>query len=98
VQNKHKFFFWLFFKDIINTRNLLYGKNMFLSSYICVLCVENVEDQDISHLFFSWPFSDACWNYLGIQWDLSLEFQAMVLNARLHFNSDIFREIFIIVT
>jgi hypothetical protein len=48
------------------------------------------------YLFFSCPFSDACWTYLGIHWDLSLEFQAMVLNAILHFNSVIFRKIFII--
>jgi hypothetical protein len=54
VQNKHKFFFWLFLKDIINTRNLLHRKNMFLPSYISVLCVENVEE-DVRHLFFCAP-------------------------------------------
>jgi hypothetical protein len=57
--------------------------------------VENVEE-DIRHLFFSCPFSDACWTYLGIHWDLSLDFQSMILNARFGFNSVIFREIFIV--
>jgi hypothetical protein len=95
VQNKHKFFFWLFLRDRIDTRNLLNMKNTFLSSYTCVLCVENLEE-DIRHLFFACPFSDACLTYLGIQWDLSLDLETMVLNARLQFNSVIFREIFII--
>jgi hypothetical protein len=39
-QNKHMFFFWLFLRDKINTRNLLHRKQMFLPSYTCVLCVE----------------------------------------------------------
>jgi hypothetical protein len=63
AQNKHKFFFWLFLRDRINKRNLLHRKNMFLPSYICVLCVQNVEE-DIGHLFFGCPFSDAYWTYL----------------------------------
>jgi hypothetical protein len=51
----------------------------------------------MSGTYFFWClFSDACWTHLGIKWDLSLEFQAMVLNTRFHFNSVIFREIFII--
>jgi hypothetical protein len=95
VQHKHKLFFWLFLRDRINTRNLLHRKNMFLQTYVCLLCVQHTEE-DIKHLFFAYPFSDACWTYLGIQWDLDLEFQAMVLQARLSFNSVIFREIFII--
>jgi hypothetical protein len=38
------------------------------------------------------PFGDACWTYLGIRWNLSVEFHATVLNVRLHF----IREAFII--
>jgi hypothetical protein len=44
AQHNHTFFFWLFLRDKINTRNLLHKKNMFLSSYFCVLCVQNVEE------------------------------------------------------
>lgn len=58
------------------------SKNMFLHSYSCVLCVENVEE-DIRHLFFTCPFSDACQTVL---WDLALPFEAMVLQVRLWFN------------
>jgi hypothetical protein len=43
---------------------LLHKKNMFLSSYFCVLCVQNVEE-DVWHLFFGCPFIDACWIFLG---------------------------------
>jgi hypothetical protein len=68
---------------------------MFMPSYSYFLCVQNVEE-DVRHLFFEFPFGDACWIYLGVDWDLNLDFQAMVLNVRLHFNSIIFREIFII--
>jgi hypothetical protein len=69
-------------------------KNVFLGFYDHVLCVENTKE-DTRHLF-SCRFSDACWTYLGIQWNFDLEFQTMVLQARLNFNSVIFREIFII--
>jgi hypothetical protein len=94
AQHKPKFFFWLFLRDRTNTRNLLHKKNIFLPSYSCDLCVQHVEE-DVRHLFFGCPFSYACWTYLGVDWDLNLDFQAMVLNARLHFNSIIFREVFI---
>jgi hypothetical protein len=88
-------FFWLLLRDRLNTKNLLHRKHMVLDSYVCALCVEGLEE-DFKHLFFSCPFSDACWTFLGIHWDLSLDFQHMVLMAGLNFNSVIFREIFII--
>jgi hypothetical protein len=47
-------------------------------------------------LFFGCSFSDTCWTYLGVHWDLTLDFQAMVLHARIQFDSVIFREVFII--
>jgi hypothetical protein len=38
-QNKHKFFFLLFLRGRINTRNLLHRKHMFLPSYhLCAMC------------------------------------------------------------
>ncbi|KAF8699720.1 hypothetical protein HU200_034672 [Digitaria exilis] len=68
---------------------------MHLESYRCVLCVEDV-DEDILHLFFQCPFSQACWIYLGIEWDTSIEHQLMFLRAREKFGPIIFREIIIL--
>lgn len=96
AQNKHKFFFWLLLKDRLNTRNMLRRRNMHLEEYCCVLCVSNAEE-DILHLFFECPFSQACWIFLGINWDTSLDHQLMFLRAREDFGSIIFREIVILV-
>ncbi|KAF8756303.1 hypothetical protein HU200_011124 [Digitaria exilis] len=64
-------------------------------SYYCVLSVEHVE-KDIWHLCFDCPSSQACWIFLDIHWDTTLDFQAMILRARERFNSVIFREVIII--
>jgi hypothetical protein len=58
---KHKFFFWLLLMDRLNTRNLLKRKNRHLDDYNCVLCNTNTEETCF-HLFFTCPFSAACWN------------------------------------
>ncbi|KAF8765713.1 hypothetical protein HU200_008216 [Digitaria exilis] len=68
---------------------------MHLESYRCVLCVEDV-DGDILHLLFQCQFSQACWIYLGIEWDTSIDHQLMFLRAREKFGSVIFREIIIL--
>ncbi|KAF8742584.1 hypothetical protein HU200_013586 [Digitaria exilis] len=70
---------------------------MYLDSYHRVLCVENVDD-DVTHLFFLCPFSSACWTYLDINWDTTLDFQTIMLRARESFGSDIFREVIIMST
>jgi hypothetical protein len=57
--------------------------------------VEGLEE-DFKHMLFSCPFNDACWTFLGVHWDLLLDFQHMVLMALLNFNSVIYREILII--
>lgn len=88
VQNKHKFFFWLLLRDRLNTRNLLHRKNMFLESYSYVLCIEDTEET-ITHLFFDFPFSQACWLYLDILWDRTLPFLDMIIRARESFASNI---------
>ncbi|KAF8711301.1 hypothetical protein HU200_029324 [Digitaria exilis] len=66
---------------------------MHLDSYSSVLCIENV-DEDIMHHFFT-PFSSACWTYLDIHWNTSVDFQTMMLEARVNFGSVIFREVII---
>jgi hypothetical protein len=48
------------------------------------MCIENTKE-DFWHLFCAAPFSDACWTYLGIQWDTSLDFQLMVRKTKIWF-------------
>ena len=43
-QLKYKFFSWLLLKDRLSTCEILRRKNMFLPSYTCVLCSENIEE------------------------------------------------------
>ncbi|KAF8659249.1 hypothetical protein HU200_058656 [Digitaria exilis] len=47
------------------------------------------------HLIFGCPFSSACLTYLNIHWDTSVNFQTMILQARVNFHSVIFREVII---
>lgn len=68
-------------RDRLNTKSVLRRKNMQLDTYSCVLCVENIEE-DIQHIFFECPFSNNCWTFLNIYWDTSLDFQFMLLRAR----------------
>lgn len=91
---KHKFFFWLLLMDRLNTRNMLKRKNRHLNDYNCVLCNSNSEGTCF-HLFFSCPFSTACWNSVNITWNINLQPLDMICQARIDFNSCIFREIVI---
>jgi hypothetical protein len=95
VQNKHKFFFWLLLEDMLNTRNMLRRRHIFLDSYFCPVCIEFVEET-ISHLFFDCPFSQACWTFLGISWDFDIPFLDMIIQARQAFASISFREVVMI--
>lgn len=47
------------------------------------------------HLFYNCPFSQACWIFLDIHWDTTLDFQTMVLRARERFDSVIFWKVII---
>lgn len=69
--SKHKFFFWLLLKDRLNSRALLLRKRFLLDSYDCVLCAGH-HLESLKHLFFECTFSQWCWRFIGISWDLSL--------------------------
>lgn len=68
---------------------------MYLDSYDCVQCVEHVEETRW-HLFFECPFSQACWIFLGINWDTDLEPLEMFTQAWQDFGSSIFREVVVL--
>jgi hypothetical protein len=84
--------------DRLNTRNILKKKKHKLegNSYTCVLCSNNVEETAF-HLFFSCPFSQACWWLLGIHWDFAGDFFQMMRQTKQQFQHSFFMEIFIIV-
>jgi hypothetical protein len=64
ITKKLKIFIWLVFRDRINPRNLLKGKNFNIQGgdYSCVLC--NLHIEYTYHLLFQCPFSTECWNFL----------------------------------
>jgi hypothetical protein len=79
--------------DRLNVRNILRKKNTKVegNNYNCVLCSQNREET-IFHLFFSCPFSKACWNHLNINWNLDLNFHNMMRSAKQQFPSSFFME------
>jgi hypothetical protein len=94
--NKLRVFSWLLLMDRLNTRDILRRKKQKLrDNYNCVLCNNNTEETAF-HLFFSCPFSQSCWQHLGISWDFSLEFFQMMHQAKLQYQSTFFMEIFTI--
>jgi hypothetical protein len=64
---------------------------MVLPNYNCVLCVSGSEET-LVNLFFSCSFSQWCWRFVGINWDLSLMTSDMIIAGRRLFHSRIFRE------
>jgi hypothetical protein len=58
-----------------------------------VLCRENLEETAL-HLFFTCPFSRACWE-IGVLWNFNLPFYNMMKDARQNSNN-FFMETFII--
>jgi hypothetical protein len=95
--NKLRVFSWLLLMDRLNTRNILKRKRHKLegNNYNCVLCNNNMEETAF-HLFFSCPFSQACWQHLGIQWDFTTSFFQMMIQAKQQFLNPFFMEFFII--
>jgi hypothetical protein len=95
--NKLRVFSWLLLMDRLNTRNILRRKKHKLegNNYNCVLCSSNVEET-AHHLFFSCPFSQECWQHLGIHWNLQSEFFQMMIQSKQQHQNPFFMETFII--
>ena len=95
--NKLRVFSWLLFMDRLNTRNILKRKKQKLegNNYNCVLCSNNIEETAF-HLFFSCPFSQTCWQHLGINWDFTREFFEMMQQAKTQSQNPFFMEFFTI--
>lgn len=95
---KLKVFAWLLLMDWLNTKNMLQRGHVYTGSDIfCVLCQQHMEET-IMHLFFTCPFSQACWAVLNIHWNLLQDMCLMVQEAKQLFMQPFFMEIFIIAT
>jgi hypothetical protein len=60
-----------------------------------VLCNLDIEEYTY-HLIFQCPFSERCWNYLGIHWDHGLYFFDTIMKAKREWQFDFFMEVFAI--
>jgi hypothetical protein len=83
--------------DRLNVRNTIRRKKHKLqgNDYSCVMRTTHCEEITF-HLFFSCPFSRACWRHLGINWRFELDFHSMMEEARAQFHNKFFMDIFII--
>ena len=63
-----------------------------MEDYYCPICSSGLEETCM-HLFFECTFSQDCWAYLGMFWNLNLPPLDMMIEARIAFGNAIFREI-----
>jgi hypothetical protein len=63
-QPKHKVFFWLLLKDMLNTRSLL-RRSIELESYTYKNCILQREEI-VSHLFLRCNYARRCWQLVSI--------------------------------
>lgn len=74
---------------------LLLRRNMFLDSYNCIQCEKGTQETRW-HLFFECPFSQACWTFICIEWNMDVDTLQVIIQARLNFGNIIFREVIIL--
>jgi hypothetical protein len=58
----------------------------------CTLCDMHYKETTY-HLLFSCPFSTYCWSYVGLHWNLDLDFFLMIHEAKGDFGHSFFMEI-----
>ncbi len=92
---KIKVFAWLLFCDRLNTRDMLDRRHCAKEDddLTCALCNTHQRETRL-HLFFTCPFSVACWQQMGISWNCNLEFFQMLVLARIRFARKGFLEVF----
>lgn len=84
--------------DRLNTRSMLLRKNYNVEPNIfCFLCSDNVEE-DINHLFFSYPFASTYWTSIGVQWNMVLDVHERILETQRSFSADFFMEILVLAS
>ncbi len=95
---KIKVFAWLLFRDRLNTSDMLDRRHCAKENddLTCELWLNNIRETR-EHLLFFFPFSQQCWQHLGIVWNSGLNFFQMVVLAHIRFNQKgFFLDIFFI--
>jgi hypothetical protein len=87
-----KFFIWLVLVDRLNTKTMLTRRHIGArDDDHCVMCSLR-EDGTIEHLFFTCSFAVQCWNRLNFTWDLSLNLEDRLSQARQYSGLQFFTE------
>ena len=77
-------------QDRVNTRDLLTRKKIHVETTSFVLCDDSVLET-MPHLFFSCKFSMEFWNKLGESWDIELQFNDMIMDAKNRSGNNFFK-------
>jgi hypothetical protein len=90
---KLKVFCWLLFHDRLNTLDIMDRKQWQVENgFDCVLC-NSYSRETRDHLFFGCQFAHACWEIIGIHWDLALPISSRILAAKQIYSGPCFMEI-----
>ena len=91
---KLKVFCWLLINDRLNTKDMMLRKHWHVDGGSeCVLCQRSfLEDRD--HLFFSCDFATACWDSIGITWNMNNSPRDRISEAAASFSHPNFLEFF----
>jgi hypothetical protein len=77
-----KFFMWLILVAQLNTKTMLTKRHIGQrDDDLCTMCASG-EDEKVDYLFFNCPFANQCWGKLHITWNLSLDLEDRITQAR----------------
>jgi hypothetical protein len=87
-----KFFAWLVLVDRLNTKSMLHRRHLNIQDdSLCVMC-DRDEEETIDHLFFECPFARECWVTIHFDWDVSVQLNDRLTEARLASHLPFFTE------
>jgi len=94
---KFKMFGWLLLVDRLNTRNMLKRRHFVVvgGNYACMFC-QNPPEETVEHLFFNCPFSQRCWDVVGMTWPIDDNRLALLHGGRDNWRQPLFMDIFLL--
>lgn len=87
---------WLLLMNKLNTRNILKRNNHKLAATTAIVSSVMVSEKKTYHLLCACPFSQECWQLLGIHWNTDTQFYDMMNQTKDGTPHNFFMEIFII--